>query len=89
MATNTNNIIQSSHNDTDRVIAKLDSMENARQQEKIAALQLENQGLKFQASQSAQNAFINPMPVPAFQVPAPYPYNNCGCGCGNGFGCGC
>lgn len=57
-----------------------------------------------QASQSAQNAFItanqeaqtaelirriNPMPVPAFQVPAPYPYNNCGCGCGNGFGCGC
>ena len=27
MATNTNNIIQSSHNDTDRVIAKLDSME--------------------------------------------------------------
>ena len=47
MATNTNNIIQSSHNDTDRVIAKLDSMENARQQEKIAALQLENQGLKF------------------------------------------
>lgn len=104
MATNTNNIIQSSHNDTDRVIAKLDSMENARQQEKIAALQLENQGLKFQASQSTQNAFItanqeaqtaelirriNPMPVPAFQVPAPYPYNNCGCGCGNGFGCGC
>ena len=97
-------IILSSHNDTDRVIAKLNSMENARQQEKIAALQLENQGLKFQASQSAQNAFItanqeaqtaelirriNPMPVPAFQVPAPYPYNNCGCGCGNGFGCGC
>lgn len=48
MATNTNNIIQSSHNDTDRVIAKLDSMENARQQEKVAALQLENQGIKFQ-----------------------------------------
>ena len=29
---------------------------------------------------------INPMPVPAYQVPAPYPYcgaynNGCGCGC--------
>src|SRR5699024_5055030 len=42
MATNTNNIIQSTHNDTDRVIARLDQMENTRQQEKIAALQAEN-----------------------------------------------
>ena len=26
---------------------------------------------------------INPMPVPAYQVPAPYPF------CGSGYGCGC
>lgn len=67
-------------------------------QDKIATLTAENQSLKFQASQAAQNAFItanqeaqtaelirriNPMPVPAYQVPNPYTgccgYNNCGC----------
>ena len=62
--------------------------------------QAENQSLKLAASQAAQNAFItanqeaqtaelirriNPMPVPAYQVPAPYPY----CGTYNGCGCGC
>lgn len=70
-------------------------------QDKISSLQSENQALKFQASQTAQNSYlaamsdaqtselirrINPMPVPAYQVPAPYPYcgtynNGCGCGC--------
>lgn len=70
-------------------------------QDKIASLQSENQALKFQASQTAQNSYlaamsdaqtselirrINPMPVPAYQVPAPYPYcgtysSGCGCGC--------
>lgn len=70
-------------------------------QDKISSLQAENQSLKLAASQAAQNAFItanqeaqtaelirriNPMPVPAYQVPAPYPYcgtysNGCGCGC--------
>ena len=69
--------------------------------DKYQAALAENQALKFQASQAAQNAFItanqeaqtaelirriNPMPVPAYQVPAPYPYcgaynNGCGCGC--------
>lgn len=67
-------------------------------QDKIATLTAENQSLKFQASQAAQNAFItanqeaqtaelirriNPMPVPAYQVPNPYAgcggYNTCGC----------
>lgn len=73
-------------------------------QDKISTLQAENQTLRFQASQAAQNAFITanqeaqtaelirriaPMPVPSYQVPAPYPY------CGNsqyGYGwggCGC
>ena len=73
-------------------------------QDKIESLRSENQALKFQASQSAQNAFftanqeaqtaelirrLNPTPVPSYQVPAPYPY------CGptqhgyGGCGCGC
>lgn len=98
MATNTNNIIQNAHNDTDRVIARLDQMENTRQQEKIAALQAENQNLKFAASQQAQNAFITAnqeaqtaelirrlgrdCPVPAFVVPNP------NCCYGNGYGYG-
>lgn len=103
LATNTTSIIQNAHNDTDRVIAKLDAMENARQQEKIQALQAENQNLKFQASQAAQNTFITAnqeaqtaelirrlgrdCPVPAFVVPNP----NCCYGNGYGFnnGCGC
>lgn len=64
--------------------------------DKISTLQAENQNLKFQASQTAQNAYIaanqeaqtaelirriNPMPVPAFTVPAPYAYAGCNNGC--------
>lgn len=87
LATNTSNIVQAGHADTDRVIAKLDAMESARQAEKIEALRLENQTLKFQASQAAQNAFITanqdaqtaelirrlrtPEAVPAYVVPNP------------------
>ena len=57
-AKNTCDIIQSTHNDTDRVIARLDQMEANRQAERIHALELENQTLKFDKSQTAQNAFI-------------------------------
>ena len=69
-------------------------------QDKISTLQAENQTLRFQASQTAQNGFIDavgnsivaqlrqPQPVPAYTVPAPYPYaSNCGCGCNTGCGC--
>ena len=89
LATNTTSIIQNAHNDTDRIICKLNDMESARQQEKIAALQAENQSLKFQASQTAQNAFITAnqdaqtaellrrlgrdCPVPAYWVQPPTP----------------
>lgn len=67
--------------------------------EKIDTLRAENQALKFQASQAAQNSFIianqeaqtaelirriNPSPVPAYSVPAPYPYCT-----GANAGCGC
>ena len=67
-------------------------------QDKISTLQAENQTLRFQASQTSQNGFIDavgnsivaqlrqPQPVPAYTVPAPYPYaSNCGCNAG----CGC
>ena len=68
-------------------------------QDKITTLQAENQYLKLAASQANQNSYltatldaqtnelirrINPMPVPAYQVPNPY----AGCGC-NPCGCGC
>lgn len=53
-----NSVIQSSHSDTDRVIAKLDAMETARLNDKLDALRLENQTLKFAASQAEQNAYI-------------------------------
>ena len=69
--------------------------------EKISSLQLENQALKFQASQTAQNAFITAnqeaqtaelirrlgrdCPVPAYVVPNP----NCCYPTTNTCGCGC
>lgn len=59
-------------------------------QDKIATLQAENQGLRFAASQAAQNAYLvselRPCPVPAYTVPNPYCCNNYVGGCGNGFG---
>lgn len=86
-------IIQNSHNDTDRIIARLDAMETNRLQEKITEQQAEIQSLRLAASQSAQNGYIDaignsivarlqpPTPQPSYLVPAPYPYcNNNGCG---------
>lgn len=89
MCNNTRDIIDNA-NANNRAI--LDFLVN----DKIATLTAENQNLKFQASQTAQNAFItanqeaqtaelirriNPMPVPAFTVPAPYAYGGCGNSC--------
>lgn len=68
-------------------------------QDKIATLTAENQSLKFQASQVAQNQFITqvgsdivnrlqPPPIPAYTVPNPYATYGYGgyanCGCGCG-----
>lgn len=65
--------------------------------DKIATLTAENQSLRFQASQTAQNQFITqvgsdivnrlaPPAIPAYQVPNPYTgygYSHCNpCGCG-------
>lgn len=49
--------------------------------DKISALENENQGLRLAASQATQNQYLvdalRPSPIPAYNVPAPYP----GCGC--------
>ena len=94
MANQTRDVIEAGNANTRAI---LDFLTN----DKIETLRSENQALKFQASQTAQNAFIAanqeaqtaelirriaPQPVPAYQVPAPYPY------CGNQYaygGCGC
>lgn len=61
--------------------------------EKIDGLRAENQALRFQASQVAQNQYLvdqlRPCPVPAYITCNPYAAswgvgfnNSCGCGCG-------
>lgn len=90
-ATNTTAIIQNAHNDTDRVLARLDAMENARKDETIAALQAQVNNLNLAASQANQNAAIGAMisaseatilrrtgaecPTPAYVVQPPTPVN--------------
>lgn len=60
-ATNTTNIIQNAHNDTDRIIAKLDAMEMARKDETIANLRSQVNALNLAQSQANQNATIGAM----------------------------
>lgn len=68
--------------------------------EKIDALRAENQTLRFQASQTAQNQFITqvgsdivnrlqPVPVPSYTVPNPYTGYGYYGGYGSYGGCGC
>ena len=93
MQNNTRDIIDATNSGTRAILDFLT-------QDKISTLTAENQSLKFQASQAAQNAFITanqeaqtaelirriaPVPVPSYTVPAPYPYGYGGSGCG----CGC
>lgn len=85
IASNTTAIVNNAHTDADRIIARIDAMENARQAERIAQLQNENQGLRLAASQAEQNQYLigqlkQPCPIPAYTVPNPYCCNN-GCGC--------
>ena len=58
--------------------------------DKLATLQAENQNLKLQASQAAQNAYLvnelRPCPIPAYITCNPFAAsygltNGCGCGC--------
>lgn len=90
---NTRDLLENQNNNTRAILDFLT-------QDKISTLTAENQALKLQASQTAQNAFIAanqdaqtaelirriaPTPVPAYTVPAPYGY---GYGCNTGCGCG-
>lgn len=104
-ATNTTAIIQNSHNDTDRILAKLDAMEMSRKDETIQALREKLSQANLAASQSAQNTYLvdqlSPKcPIPAFLTCNPYTgqsytngygygYNNGGCGCNSGCGNTC
>lgn len=83
----TRDILENNNNNTRAILDFLT-------QDKISSLTSENQTLKFQASQTAQNGYIDavsnsvvarlqqPQPVPAYSVPAPYPFGNCGCNTG-------
>ena len=94
---NTTAIIQNAHNDTDRVLAKLDAMEMARKDETIFALREKLSAADLAASQAAQNAYLvnqlRPCPQPAYLTCNPftgqtYAYGGYGNGCGcNSFGC--
>ena len=91
LATNTTAIIQNAHNDTDRVIAKLDAMEMARKDETIDALRSQVNALNLAQSQANQNTYLintlRPCPIPAYPAcPPTGPYtwpasNSCNCGC--------
>lgn len=100
-ACDTRNTIQNSTRDIiDNANANSRAILDFLTQDKISTLTAENQSLKFQASQNAQNSYlaamadaqtaelirrINPAPVPSYQVPNPY---TGGCGYNN-CNCGC
>ncbi len=95
-ATNTTAIIQNAHNDTDRVLARLDAMESSRKDEKIAEqaaeIQAYRQNAAFGAMISASEATIlrrtgAECPSACYVVQPPTPVNfptNC-CGQFNGW----
>lgn len=99
---NTNAIIQNAHNDTDRVLAKLDAMEMARKDETIADLRSKLAVCGDQTTAqyiiNQLTGVINPRPVPAYPAASPCGLGNWspqvltngqwnnGCNCG---GCGC
>lgn len=97
---NTTSIIQNAHNDTDRILARLDAMEMNRKDETIAMLREKLSQADLAASQAAQNNYLvnqlRPCPQPAYLTCNPFTgqtysygsYNN-GCGCNNNVGCGC
>ena len=95
-ACDTRNLIQSTTRDIiDNANANSRALLDFLVNDKISTLQAENQALKFQASQSAQNAYLvnelRPCPIPAYITCNPYAAsygyanNGCGCGCGSNF----
>lgn len=102
LATNTTAIVQNAHNDTDRILARLDSMEMARKDETIANLRTQLAACGDQTTAqyiiNQLTNIISPRAVPAYPASSP-------CGLGNwapqvlansygyngygGCGCGC
>lgn len=86
IATSTRDIIDSQRCGTDRILGYLT-------QQEMDKLRAENQALRFQASQSAQNAYLidqlRPTARPAYITCSPFDtafgngWNNGGCGCCN------
>lgn len=79
-ATNTNAIIQNAHCDTDRILARLDAIENARKDETIADLRSKLAACGDQTTAqyiiNQVTRTLNPPPVPAYPAASP-------CGLGN------
>lgn len=101
IATATRDLIDNNNAGVRTIYEKLCDMENARKDEKIAALAKENSDLRFLKSQAEQNELlkgwvsdqvqraidtIKPQPGPAWIVPNPCGCNNYGYGGLNGFG---
>lgn len=80
-ATNTRDIVDSQNAGTQAILAKLADMESSAKDDKIAQLTAMNSDLRFQASQAAQNTFIqnlvHPPILPTYLTSNPY------CSCGN------
>lgn len=80
-ATNTRDIVDSQNAGTQAILAKLADMESSAKDDKIAQLTAMNSDLRFQASQAAQNTFIQnlvrPTINPCYVTANPY------CSCGN------
>ena len=99
-ATNAANIIQNAHNDTDRVLARLDAIESSRKDQKIAEqaaeIQAYRQNATFSAMLDANTAEIlrrsgHDCPSAAYIVQPPTPVNfpTNGCGQFSGWNNGC
>lgn len=83
---NTRDIIASQHSDADRIIARLDAMENARIREQLEAARANNIALQGQLDRAKLRTDIvndvRPCPIPAYPTCNPWAStNNSCCGC--------
>ena len=79
--TNTRDIVDSQNAGTRAILDKLSQMESNAKDEKIAELTARNSDLRFEASQVAQNSFIQNLVRP--QINPCYITQNPYCSCGN------
>lgn len=91
-ANNTRDIIDATNANTRAILDAIQQNKVEALQERIAALQAQNQSLQFAASQQAQNTYLidqlKPCPSPAYIVANPYcNYNNGFCNTCSGCNC--